>query len=57
MKEWFPIRADKFKYIDWINGPCKSFNGPLILGGDIASVVGGFGSMIFQGITRPMFDL
>ncbi|SEA14818.1 hypothetical protein SAMN05192529_10942 [Arachidicoccus rhizosphaerae] len=57
MKEWFSITTDNFKYIDWIKGPYTSFNGPLILDGKIASVIGGFGNMIFQGKFRPLFDM
>ncbi|HTN39348.1 MAG TPA: hypothetical protein VL053_19890 [Arachidicoccus sp.] len=57
MTELFRIKADNFTYIDWIDGPYKSYNGPLMLDGKIASVSGGFGNMIFQGKFRPLFRM
>lgn len=57
MKELFSFKADRFNYVEWIKGPYKKFDGPLILGGKIASLIGGFGSMIFQGKFRPLFDM
>lgn len=56
MNAWFPIRSDKFQYMDWSEGPYKGFKGPLISEGKAASVSGGFGNMLFQGKLRPLFS-
>ena len=57
MKEWFSVRTDKFNQVDWFSGPYESYNGPLILGGNSASVGGGFGNFLLQGAFRPLFDM
>ena len=57
MKAWFPIKSDRFRYMDWHKGLYDQYSGPIISGSKSASVSGGFGHLQFQGIVRPEFSL
>lgn len=57
MKELFHVYSESFLYFDWFGRPHKNYRGPLIPGGTVAALHGGFGDMLFQGAFRPFFDM
>ncbi|GAB3351015.1 hypothetical protein GCM10027566_08930 [Arachidicoccus ginsenosidivorans] len=54
MNELFGFKADKFQYFDWQDSPYKGYNGIILPDAKVASLSGGFGNMLFQGILSPV---